>query len=97
VIPPRADLDDEDTRLLTYRQAHAAAVEHLGTVAAISADISATVSGPGASSDVDPLGADQLDGDHELDGDELADQLRYRAALAALSGVVQRSMRDFLS
>ena len=30
-------------------------------------------------------------------GDELSDELTYRAALAALSGVVQRSLRDFLA
>jgi hypothetical protein len=90
VIPPRTDLDDEDTRLLTYQQAYAASVEHLDAVAAVSADICATTAGTRVSSDIDPLAADQM-------GDELADELRYRAALAALSGVVQRSLRDFLS
>jgi hypothetical protein len=90
VIPPRTDLDDEDTRLLTFQQAHAASVEHLDAVSSVAADISATVAGPSVSSDVNPLVADQL-------GDELADELSYRAALAALSGVVQRSLRDFLS
>jgi hypothetical protein len=90
VIPPRVDLDDEDTRLLTYKQAHAAAVEHLDAVDSVSVGISATIAGPTASSDIDPLVADQL-------GDDLADEVAYRAALAALSGVVQRSLRDFLS
>lgn len=90
MIPPRVDLDDEDTRLLTYKRAHAASVEHLDAVASVSADLSATTAGPGMSSDIDPLAADRL-------GDELADELKYRAALAALSGVVQRSLRDFLS
>ncbi|HEY5202231.1 MAG TPA: hypothetical protein VIJ31_15130 [Acidothermaceae bacterium] len=90
MIRPRVDLDDEDTRLLTYKQAHAAAVEHLDAVDSVSAGISATIAGPTASSDIDPLVADQL-------GDDLADDVAYRAALAALSGVVQRSLRDFLS
>jgi hypothetical protein len=90
VIPPRTDLDDEDTRLLTYKQAHAASVEHLDAVAAVSADISTTTAGRRASSDIDPLVADKF-------GDESADELKYRAALAALSGVVQRSLRDFLA
>jgi len=90
VIPPRVDLDDEDTRLLTYKQAHAAAVEHVDAVALVAADFSATTAGPNVSSDIDPLVADQLD-------DDLADEAAYRAALAALSGVVQRSLRDFLS
>jgi hypothetical protein len=90
VIPPRADLDDEGTRLLTYSQAHAASVEHLDAVESVSAGIAAAVAGPSVSSGIDPLAADQL-------GDELADELKYRAALAALSGVVQRSLRDFLS
>ncbi len=90
MIPPRVDLDDEDTRLLTYQQAHAAAVEHLDVVGLVSADISAATAGQRVSSDIDPLVADQP-------GDDLADDLAYRAALAALSGVVQRSLRDFLS
>jgi hypothetical protein len=90
VTPPRVDLDDEDTRLLTYKQAHAAAAEHLAAVALVAAGISATTAGPNVSSDIDPLEADPL-------GDDLADEVAYRAALAALSGVVQRSMRDFLS
>jgi hypothetical protein len=90
VIPPRVDLDDEDTRLLTYKQAHAAAVEHLDVVGLVAADISATTKGPAVSSDLDPHEADQS-------GDDLADEVAYRAALAALSGVVQRSLRDFLS
>jgi hypothetical protein len=88
VIKPRVDLDDEHTRLLTYDQAHAASVEHLDAVASVAAGISATVAGPRASSDIEP--GDQLD-------DGLADDVTYRAALAALSGVVQRSLRDFLS
>lgn len=90
MIPPRVDLDDEDTRLLTYKQAHAAAAEHLDAVDSVLAGISATIAGPTASSDIDPLVADHL-------GDDLADDVAYRAALAALSGVVQRSLRDFLS
>lgn len=90
MIPPRADLDDEDTRLLTYKQAHAAAVEHIDAVALVAADISATTAGPNLASDIDPLEADPV-------GDDLADEVAYRAALAALSGVVQRSLRDFLS
>jgi hypothetical protein len=90
VIPPRVDLDDEDTRLLTYKQAHAAAVEHLDVVGLVAADIAAATAGPVVSSDLDPLGGDYL-------GDDSADEVAYRAALAALSGVVQRSMRDFLS
>jgi hypothetical protein len=96
VITPRADLEYEDTRLLTYKQAHAASVEHLHAVAALSAEITATVLGPGASSGIDPLAADER-GDGQLDGDGLAGERNYRVALAALSGVVQRSMRDFLS
>jgi hypothetical protein len=90
VIPPRTDLDDEDTRLSTYSQAHAASVEHLDAVKSATARISAAIAGPSASSGIDPLVADHM-------GDELADELKYRAALAALSGVVQRSLRDFLS
>jgi hypothetical protein len=90
VIPPRVDLDDEDTRLVTYKQAHAAAVEHLDAVGLVAADISAATAGPAVASDIDPFEADQQ-------GDALADELAYRAALAALSGVVQRSLRDFLS
>jgi hypothetical protein len=90
VIPPRVDLDDEDTRLLTYKQAHSAAVEHLDVVGLVAADIAATTAGPVVSTDLDPLRADQFD-------DDLADEVAYRAALAALSGVVQRSLRDFLS
>ncbi len=90
MIKPRVDLDDEHTRLLTYDQAHTAAVEHLDAVASVSAGVSATIAGASASSDVHPDAADQL-------GDEIADDLTYRAALAALSGVVQRSLRDFLS
>jgi hypothetical protein len=90
VIKPRVDLDDEHTRLLTYGQAHAASVEHLDGVESVSAGISATIAGPAVSSSIDPLVTDQL-------GDDLADDLTYRAALAALSGVVQRSLRDFLS
>jgi hypothetical protein len=90
VIPPRTDLDDEDTRLVTYRQAHAAATDHLDAVESVSAGICATIAGPAGSNDVDPFPADQL-------GQETADELAYRAALAALSGVVQRSLRDFLS
>ena len=91
VIPPRVDLDDEDTRLVTYTQAHAAAVEHLDAVGLVATDISATTAGPSVSSDIDPLVAGQF-------GDDLvADEIAYRAALAALSGVVQRSLHDFLS
>jgi hypothetical protein len=90
VIPPRVDLDDEDTRLLTYKQAHASAVEHVDVVGLVAADISAATAGPTASSDIDPLAADQQ-------SDDLADEVAYRAALAALSGVVQQSLRDFLS
>jgi hypothetical protein len=90
VIPPRVDLDDEDTRLLTYKQAHAAAVDHLGAVESISAGISATIAGPTVTSEIEPLEADPQ-------GDDLADDVAYRAALEALSGVVQRSLRDFLS
>ena len=90
MIRPRVDLDDEDTRLLTYKQAYAAALEHLDAVDSVSAGIYATIAGPSASSDIDPLVANQL-------GDDLADEVAYRAALAALSGVVQRSLRDFLS
>ena len=90
MIPPRTDLDDEDTRLLTYSQAHAASVEHLDAVESVTAGVSAAIAGPTSSSGIDPLVADQM-------GDELADELKYRAALAALSGVVQRSLRDFLS
>ena len=96
MIAPRTDLDDEDIRLLSYRQAHAASVGHLDAVAALSAEITATVSEPEAPSGTDPLAADEL-GDDQLDGDELADERNYRVALAALSGVVQQSMRDFLS
>jgi hypothetical protein len=88
VIKPRVDLDDEQTRLLTYDQAHAASVEHLEALASVSADIAATVAGPDLSSEIPP--EDEF-------GDESADDLTYRAALAALSGVVQRSLRDFLS
>jgi hypothetical protein len=88
VIEPRADLDDEHTRLFTYGQAHAASVEHVDAAASASAGISATIAGPTVSSDIHP--GDQLD-------EDLADDLRYRAALAALSGVVQRSLRDFLA
>jgi hypothetical protein len=87
VIKPRVDLDDEQTRLLTYDQAHSASVEHLGAVESVTAGIADTIAGPRASSDIDP---DPI-------GDELADDVTYRAALAALSGVVQRSLRDFLS
>ncbi len=90
MIPPRVDLDDEDTRLLTYKQAHAAAVGHLDAVESVAAGLAATSAGPTASSDIEPLDADQH-------GDDLADDVAYRAALAALSGVVQRSLRDFLS
>jgi hypothetical protein len=90
MIAPRRDLDDEHTRLLTFEQAQAASVEHLDAVTAISADVSATIAGAAASNDIHPLVADQLT-------DEFADELTYRAALAALSGVVQRSLRDFLS
>ena len=90
MIKPRVDLDDEQTRLLTYDQAHAASVEHLGVVAAASADVAATIAGPNVSSDVHDDGADQF-------ADDMTEELAYRAALAALSGVVQRSLRDFLS
>lgn len=90
MIPPRVDLDDEDTRLLTYQRAHAAAVEHLDAVESVSAGISATIAGPAPSSDIEPLQAEQH-------GDDQANEVAYRAALAALSGVVQRSLRDFLS
>jgi hypothetical protein len=90
VIPPRADLDDEDTRLLTYQRAHAASVDHLDEVKSIAADIGATTAGASVSNCVDPLESDEF-------SDGFADELRYRAALAALSGVVQRSLRDFLS
>ena len=90
MIRPRVDLDDEDTRLVTYKQAHAAAVEHVRAVESVTAGISRAIAGPAASSDVDPLKADRH-------GDDLADEVAYRAALAALSGVVQRSLRDFLS
>jgi hypothetical protein len=103
VIKPRVGLDDEQTRLLTYEMAHTASVEHLDAVALASADIAANVAGSNltgssvtgsnvtgseVSSDVDPV--------HQF-GDESADEMTYRAALAALSGVVQRSLRDFLS
>lgn len=88
MIPPRRDLDDEHTRLLTYQQAHAASVEHLDTVRSVAGGIAATIAGPAVASDIHP--GDQL-------GDELADDVTYRAALAALSGVVQRSLRDFLA
>jgi hypothetical protein len=93
VIPPRADLDDEGTRLLTYQRAHAASVDHLDALASVSAGIGATVlcpSVPSVPSGTDPVGRDEPDGDP-------TDDLTYRAALAALSGVVQRSLRDFLS
>ena len=90
MIPPRADLDDEATRLLSYKQAHAASVEHLDALASVSGGICATVSGPSVPSGIDRVVSDQL-------GDESADELTYRAALAALAGVVQRSLRDFLS
>lgn len=90
MIPPRRDLDDEHTRLLTYDQAHAASVEHLDAVASVSAGVAATIAGASVSSDIHPDAADQR-------SDEVADELTYRAALAALSGVVQRSLRDFLS
>jgi len=94
VIPPRADLDDEGTRLLTYQRAHAASVDHLDALACVSASIGATVSGPSVPSGVDPVGRDEPDGDLT---DDLTDALTYRAALAALSGLGQRSLRDFLS
>jgi hypothetical protein len=55
----------------------------------VAVDVFATTAGPTVPSDVDPLEGDQ--------GDDLADDVAYRAALAALSGVVQRSLRDFLS
>ena len=90
MIPPRADLDDEGTRSLIYRQAHAASVGHLDALASVSAGIGATVSGPSAPSGIDPVSSDQAD-------DDLAEDVTYRAALAALSSVVQRSLRDFLS
>jgi hypothetical protein len=90
VIKPRVDLDDEQTRLLTYDQAHAASVEHLGLVAAAASDVSSTIVGRDVASDVDEDATDQF-------ADEMTDELAYRAALAALSGVVQRSLRDFLS
>ena len=90
MIKPRVDLDDEHARLLTYDQAHAASVEQSAAVQAISADIAATVVGPDVASDLHPDTAEQF-------GDDLAADLTYRAALAALSGVVQRSLRDFLS
>lgn len=90
MIPPRADLDDEGTRLLTYQRAHAASVDHLDALASVSAGIGATVLCPSVPSGTDPVGRDEPDGDP-------TDDLTYRAALAALSGVVQRSLRDFLS
>jgi hypothetical protein len=95
VIPPRRDPDDEHTRLVTYDRAHAASAEHLDAVALVSADISATIGGASVSSDIHPVGTDQLVAHQRCD--ELADELTYRAALAALSGVVQRSLRDFLA
>ncbi|HEY5453965.1 MAG TPA: hypothetical protein VIJ96_00700 [Acidothermaceae bacterium] len=94
MIPARVDLDDEDTRLLTYKQALAAAVEHLDVAALVAADVSAMTAGPNVTSDIDPLVADRAGDDF---GDDLADEVAYRAALTALSGVVQRSLRDFLS
>lgn len=98
MIPPRRDLDDEHTRLLTYDQAHAASVEHLDAVASVSADISATIGGDRVASDIHPGGSDQVaDQIAAHMGSGLADELAYRAALAALSGVVQRSLRDFLA
>jgi hypothetical protein len=90
VIKPRVDLDDEQTRLLTYDQAHTASVDHVDAVASVSDGISATIAGASVASDIHPENEDQL-------SDEVADELTYRAALAALSGVVQRSLRDFLS
>jgi hypothetical protein len=94
VIKPRVDLDDEHARLLTYDQAHAASVEHVDAVASVNAGIAAAIAGASVSSDIqpapDPRAAEQR-------SDELADELTYRAALAALNGVVQRSLRDFLS
>ena len=95
MIPQRRDPDDEHTRLLTYDRAHAASVDLLDSVALVSADISATIGGASVSSDYHLVVAAQLVADER--GDELSDELTYRAALAALSGVVQRSLRDFLA
>jgi hypothetical protein len=95
VITPRRDLDDEHARLLTYDRAHAASTEHLDAVASVSADISAMIAGGAVSSGVHPMDADHVARDQPWD--ESVDDVTYRAALAALSGVVQRSLRDFLA
>ena len=93
MIPPRADLDDEGTRLLTYKRAHAASVERLDALGSLSASIGATVSGvPAVQSDIDSAVRNQVD---DLAGDPAYHAAR--AARAALSGVVQQSLRDFLS
>jgi hypothetical protein len=90
VITPRRDLDDEHTRLVTYDQAHAASVEHCDAVGSVAAGLSAAIAGARVSSENHLAYADRLD-------DGVADEAAYRAALAALSGVVQRSLRDFLA
>jgi hypothetical protein len=91
VIPPRSSLDDEDTRLVTSRRAHAASVDHLDAVVAIAADICAMIASPSAvSSAVHPAPG------HDVRDDDL-DEWNYRAAMASLTGVVQRSLRDFLA
>jgi hypothetical protein len=103
VITPRRDLDDEHTRLLTYDRARAASIEHLDAVASVSAGMSATTAGPMVWSDIHPaaagplVAAGQLVAADQFAEDQLAAELTYRAALAALSGVVQRSLRDFLA
>lgn len=89
MIPPRTDLDDEHTRLLTYTQAHVASVEHRDAVASIAADISGTVVGTPR--------AGATDGVEDQFTDEDASEMSYRAALATLSSVVQRSLRDFVA
>ena len=90
MIASRTDLDDEDTRLLTYRRAYAVSVEQLDALASVSAGICASTSGRNVPSDLDPAVTDQPD-------DGGTDDLTYRAALAALNGVVQRSLRDFVA
>jgi len=90
VIAPRTALDDEDTRLLTYQRAYAASVDQLDALASVSAGICASASGRSVPSDLDPAVTDQPD-------EGATDDLTYRGAVAALNGVVQRSLRDFVA
>jgi hypothetical protein len=89
------DIDDEHTRLLTYRRAAAAATERIEELTVLLDGLAPVLALPAGAVD-EPEAVSLVDAITAASTEQMMNQATFRAALGTLASPVQRSLLAFV-